>query len=146
MKISSFFLMEIDMLIQYKNWIVEHFPNQQLAYGSCHQATLDMLQAFPELIRVRGHYQCSVWGERSHWWLVDQSGAIVDPTAIQFPSLGLDIYIPWDEGEKEPSGMCMNCGSYCYDYNSFCSVNCESEVMADFTIKNVCAIVESRSV
>jgi len=83
-----------------------------------------MQAAFPELQRIRGFYYCGVWGERTHWWLVTESGVIVDPTAVQFPSQGCGVYHPWTEGEEEPSGKCPNCGGYVYGGGTVCSDVC----------------------
>ncbi len=106
---------------QYADWIA---ANVKETLGRCAEATLAMSAAFPELTRVRGHYQCWVWGERQHWWLVDPNGEIVDPTANQFPSKGGGVYIPWDESQPEPTGVCPNCGDYCYNGQSCCSEAC----------------------
>jgi hypothetical protein len=107
---------------RYKNWIIENVPGD--GYGMCAEATEAMAEAFPELQRVRGHYYCMVWGEREHWWLKTADGSIVDPTAAQFPTKGTGKYVPWTEGEREPTGMCPECGGYCYDGDTFCSENC----------------------
>lgn len=42
-----------------------------------------MVEAFPELKRVRGHYHCP-WLSKAqpHWWCVDPDGNIVDPTVM----------------------------------------------------------------
>ena len=64
-------------------WLAANDP-----YGACRAACDAMLLAFPELRLVRGHYLCPLWGDREHWWLVDPGGAIVDPTAAQFPTRG----------------------------------------------------------
>lgn len=114
---------------RYADWIATHYPTPESAYGQCDAATTAMLAAFPELRRVRGHYYCLVWGERSHWWLVAPDGAIVDPTACQFPSRG-GVYEPWSEGADEPSGKCPNCGGYVYGGGTVCSDLCAREYEA----------------
>lgn len=106
---------------KYKKWIEKNVTNP---YGACDEIAQKMELAFPELKRVRGHYHCDVWGERAHWWLVDQDGGIIDPTAKQFPSGGCSTYKPWEEGENEPTGKCLNCGNYCYNGKSTCSKAC----------------------
>lgn len=121
----------------YNNWIKQNITN---TYGQCAEATLAMQQAFPELTRVRGHYYDCLWGQREHWWLVTKDGQIVDPTKSQFPSKGFGTYTKLPDDTPEPSGICMNCGDYCYyhkdpkAYSSshFCSQRCEALVMADF--------------
>lgn len=97
------------MLMVYQEWI------DQLGdtYGTCHEVTKEMAKEFPELQRVRGHYFCWVWGEREHWWLTN-GDEVIDPTASQFPSKGGGEYEEW-EG-PEPTGMCPNCGEYCYNH------------------------------
>lgn len=112
------------MQVQFDAWIIEHYPNAEAAYGRCDDATREMQRAFPELTRVRGHYYCPVWGERQHWWLVTAEGAIVDPTAAQFPSDGDGVYQPWVEGDEEPSGKCPNCGGLVYSGGTVCSDVC----------------------
>lgn len=108
--------------IRYANWITENVHNN--GYGQCKEITEAMAGAFPELVRVRGHYYCWSWGEREHWWLVDPGGKIIDPTAAQFPSHGAGQYVEWNEGDREPTGMCPNCGDNCYDGDSCCSERC----------------------
>jgi hypothetical protein len=119
----------------YAEWIAAHYPTQEAAYGQCDAATRAMAAAFPELTRVRGHYYCFVWGERTHWWLVAPDGTIVDPTAVQFPSVGRGVYEPWTEGADEPTGKCPNCGGYVYGGGTVCSDECarqyESYLMQD---------------
>jgi hypothetical protein len=109
------------MLVKYSEWITKNITE---AYGKCKEMAEEMAKIFPELTIVRGHYYCMVWGEREHWWLVDEQGHIVDPTAAQFPTKGNGEYVPWDEGAPEPTGMCPNCGEYCYDGNYCCSESC----------------------
>jgi hypothetical protein len=113
------------MKAKYADWITANVKGS--SYGQCKSITLQMADAFPELTRVRGHYYCWIWGERAHWWLVDPDGDIVDPTAKQFPSLGNGEYVPWIEGSPEPTGMCPNCGGYCYDHNTCCCDACTTE-------------------
>lgn len=112
---------------KYTAWISEHYPTYESAYGKCAEATTAMLAVFPELHRVRGHYYCLVWGERSHWWLVTADGGIVDPTAVQFPSRGTGVYEAWNEGSAEPTGKCPNCGGYAYNHAAVCSDACARE-------------------
>jgi hypothetical protein len=106
---------------QYAAWIA---ANVTEAYGRCREVAEAMAAAFPELVRVRGHYYCWAWGERTHWWLIDPEGQIVDPTAEQFPSKGHGVYTPWDESQPEPTGICPNCGEYTFDGSTCCSEAC----------------------
>lgn len=113
---------------QYKAWIDSNVNDG--GYGYCFEATRRMVEDFPELVRVRGHYYCHTWGERGHWWCKTASGEIVDPTAMQFPSKGYGEYIEWDESQQEPTGMCPNCAGLCYDGGTCCSENCHIEYAA----------------
>jgi len=113
---------------KYRDWIAQNVPE---AYGACREITSLMAAAFPELTRVRGHYYCLVWGERAHWWLETQTGGVVDPTAMQFPSKGAGSYVPWREGARgEPTGMCPNCGGQAYNGDTCCSDECGREYVA----------------
>lgn len=89
--------------------------NYSKAYGHCKEVCEKMKELFPELTLVRGHYYDAHWGEREHWWFTSPNGNIVDPTKEQFPTKGKGVYIPWDESQPEPTGMCPNCGEYCYN-------------------------------
>lgn len=117
----------------YAEWITVNV-GQANVFGLCAGYTLRMLDAFPELTRVRGHYYDSAWGERAHWWLVTPDGEIVDPTASQFPSQGSGVYVPWEEGAEEPCGRCINCGDESFRSRggdaSVCSENCGIEAAA----------------
>lgn len=106
---------------EHEAWIA---ANVTETFGKCREVTEQMAAAFPELRRVRGHYYCASWGEREHWWLVDAEGEVVDPTAAQFPTRGAGAYVEWEKDRKEPTGMCPNCGEYCYDGHYFCSERC----------------------
>jgi hypothetical protein len=119
------------MKLEYRAWCAVHVgTTAEDCYGRCAWATLAMQIAFPELIRVRGHYLCTLWGERDHWWLTTPEGEIIDPTAAQFPSKGHGEYLPWHEGDVEPTGMCPNCGESCYDGRTCCSDSCSSAYAA----------------
>lgn len=117
-------------VMRYQEWIAANCPEP---LGKCAEYTKAMLEAFPELRRVRGHYYDMMWGERGHWWLVDPDGNIVDPTAEQFPTKGGGHYEEWNESDTEPTGRCMNCGDLCYSprFNA-CSDECDAELMACF--------------
>ena len=45
--------------------------------GHCEAFAKLMVQDFPELKLVRGHYLDAEWGERCHWWCVAPDGTIV---------------------------------------------------------------------
>jgi len=106
----------------YQQWIDEHVPTDESALARCAEVTLAMVEAFPELLRVRGHYFCQLWNaDREHWWCETADGEIWDPTVRQFPSKGHGIYTPWEEGQPEPTGKCIECGEHCYDGKTFCS-------------------------
>lgn len=117
--------MSNDMKKRYREWINK---NVKEVLGTCAEITDKMNKEFPELRRVRGHYFCTVLGNREHWWLVDECGEIIDPTVGQFPSLGSGVYREWKEGDKEPTGKCINCGEYTFDSEQICSEICLLEV------------------
>jgi hypothetical protein len=111
----------------YDEWIEANVTETK---GKCAEVTEQMVAAFPELTRIRGHYYCPAWGERTHWWCVDQDGNIVDPTKAQFPSEGTGHYEPWDESQEEPTGKCPNCGGFIYGGGQVCSDACGSAYTA----------------
>lgn len=117
------------MIDKYRKWIDENYSTYELSYGECEQATIKMQELFPELKRIRGHYYDTSWGEREHWWLIDENDEIIDPTAKQFPTNGRGVYVPWVEGDPEPTGKCLNCGGYVYNGDYCCSENCENEMI-----------------
>lgn len=132
---------------KYVAWIREHglgcgAPQESVlanAYGKCASVTLAMASAFPELRRARGFYHCDRWGRRQHWWCVAPDGTVVDPTAEQFPSMGLGEYDEVKDGEEDriPVGKCMNCGEelYAHDESTYvCSDYCELAVRRDMGI------------
>ncbi len=96
----------------YREWINKQVPKD--CTGECEEITEEMGGAFPELVKVRGHYHCPVLGKRQHWWLKTKTGQIVDPTKAQFPSGGAFEYEEHVEGSEEPVGKCMQCGEYVY--------------------------------
>ena len=114
--------------MNYLKWIDLNVSED--GYGKCSEITLMMERKFPELHRVRGHYYCLIWGERTHWWLVTQNGDIVDPTKEQFPSKGTGKYVEWPEGDQEPTGKCPNCSGYCFNGQTVCSEKCHIEYSA----------------
>jgi len=125
----------------YQEWIDLYFPTAESAFGKCDVATLAMVAAFPELRRVRGHYECPIWGRRAHWWCVSPKGEIFDPTARQFPSLGLaGEYEEADGGTLVQVGVCMDCGKPIriplaeaeqgWRGEYFCSKECENATLA----------------
>lgn len=122
----------MEQMEQYHKWILENVPNYESAYGKCAEVTTEMLKAFPELKRVRGHYYCVSWGKRAHWWLVAPDGSVVDPTATQFPTKGRGVYIEHDESQPEPErqSLCANCGEYFSGSGTVCSDKCHREYAA----------------
>lgn len=111
---------------KYYSWILKFVTK---AYGRCEQYSKEMQKEFPELILCKGFYYCPYWGRRQHWWLKTETGEIVDPTYMQFPSVGLGKYeeISDDELEdKVPSGVCLECGDPVYRGKTFCSKTCET--------------------
>jgi hypothetical protein len=50
-----------------------------------------MLEAFPEL-ELRGGFVRTRLGQDLHYWLIAPSGAIVDPTELQFGTVAPEDY------------------------------------------------------
>ena len=114
---------------EYQTWTDKYNREHTTTHGQCDKATKEMLEAFPELIRARGHVQPALSAKPcEHWWLKDDTGNIIDPTAKQFGYI-LE-YEEWNEGAEEPTGRCLNCGNYCYHGRSTCSDVCYEEFVA----------------
>jgi len=123
----------VAMKPEYKVWIAQNVKDN--GYGQCDQITQEMQKAFPHLQRARGFYYCFLWGQRTHWWLVDTDDTIVDPTAAQFPSKGKGVYEEISDEEisdRVPVGVCANCGGprYAKDDGTVCSEECGIEYIA----------------
>src|ERR1043165_9316067 len=102
----------------YTQWIATHVTGD--VTGQCKPWCQRMQNVFPELTVTRGHVlpadpsmDLTHPEGYPHWWLVTPTGAIVDPTATQFP--WPFVYEPWTEGAAEPTGKCLECGAYCYN-------------------------------
>jgi hypothetical protein len=120
---------------EYVEWLHSHgYGCGMSVQTKCKEVCEEMLKSFPDLILCRG----LAWVEEPHglpptktphWWLQEQDGTIVDPTAHQYPTK--IIKYEWVDPDKgEPTGKCPNCGSLRYD-EYFCSKDCEIEYMAD---------------
>lgn len=96
------------MKSEYLEWIRRHVPDDPT--GMCKEMTEAMVAAFPELRRVRGHYEPWRGGRFPHWWCLDVDGLVIDPTVIQFVHLGPASYV--EHVGLEPVGKCLNCGDY----------------------------------
>lgn len=86
-------------------------------YGTSHfhcaQFVREMQARFPDLRRVAGFYYApdSDASHGEHWWLEDERGNVIDPTADQFPSQGTGRYVRYDPRlHCVVKGKCMNCG------------------------------------
>jgi hypothetical protein len=118
---------------EYKQWIDDWLLSHS-SIAACSSATWDMMRTFPELRRVRGHYYCTIWGPREHWWLIATDGSVVDPTAEQFPSRGTGEYVELDyfrDTSLDPTGKCPNCGGTCYGGADFCDDDCANDFIND---------------
>lgn len=94
--------------------------------GKCREMSEDLASKDPTLTLVRGHYFCPFWGEQPHWWVKDQNGKIIDPTAMQFPSKGKGAYVEFDG-----TISCSECGKDMKEEDAdisgkyaFCSMPC----------------------
>lgn len=105
--------MRSDYLEASSIWLTYNDPK-----GLCHEASLFMYLAFPELRVIRGHY-----GGRPHWWNLGPDG-IIDLTIGQFPFIS--EYVAYC-GE-EPYGKCHECGELVFIPGShFCCEACEEQ-------------------
>ena len=95
--------------------------------GKCKEACEELVAKDPSLTMVRGHYWCPIWNsDEPHWWCVDPEGNVVDPTKLQFPSVGAGYYTPF-------SGYinCESCGAgvveeeaYIVGNHTYCGYTC----------------------
>ena len=93
--------------------------------GRCKEACEALLKVFPDLILVRGWYECPLSGDQQHWWLETPSGSIIDPTIRQFNSIS---------GTYRKFTGTMSCSECCSEYlvnegnqnhiRGVCSSNC----------------------
>lgn len=127
----------------YLHWI-EHRLSVEDPLAKCVEWCDEMKHVFRELVHVRGQVMLYNGLERDHMWLEEPvrstpSGlkiyTIVDPTASQFKGeyyggVGIFLYLPRNEDAPEPTGTCPNCGGWCYEGRTLCSVQCEQEYVA----------------
>jgi hypothetical protein len=73
--------------------------------GRCKELAEAEIAKDPTLTLVRGHYECPIWGLQQHWWTIRPDGTVFDPSARQFPSGGMGLYLPFDG-----TLSCANCG------------------------------------
>lgn len=123
-------------LTRYADWIASHVLDDPT--GQCLFWCEIMQDVFPELMLARGHAQppVPIPGRPqgyAHWWLVAENGAIVDPTAGQYP--WALTYVPYDASASEPTGRCHECGGYAYDYAALCSAACARAYVAQMTAR-----------
>ena len=123
-------------MCKYSNWIIEYNRRVGNVYGKCEQATLEMQQTFPKLIRKRGHVEVPFQTKNpEHWWLETTDGIIVDPTELQFSCV--IRYIELDESLPEPIGKCINCGEYVFPgaiNDHACSIECNDAIIKSFDV------------
>lgn len=122
---------------EYELWI-ECWLSENKPHGRCKEASEQMNKQFPELIIVPG-FVYTDWGRREHFWLKDQSGEIVDPTASQFNIIF--EYEEWKPGTPVRVGRCKDCGEdilFCPQSldespdidQDFCSESCRNATLA----------------
>lgn len=86
----------------------------ELFRGKCREMSEELVYKDPTLTLTRGWYHCPMWGKQPHWWVTDANGAIIDPTARQFPSKGHGEYEEYD-GYIE----CEQCGKRVHEDIAF---------------------------
>lgn len=119
--------------LAYESWIDVNYPTSHSARLQCAEATEAMVGVFSELKRVRGLASVEEPYElpptrTNHWWCVTPEGAIIDPTAHQYPTRILS-YSEADESKGPPTGKCPNCGGLCYGGCYLCSPKCDKEYL-----------------
>lgn len=129
---------------RYASWISAYEAKcNNFVRGKCKEATDAMVAEFPELRQACGFVYVA-WGRDEHFWCVvkdadengmayESAGAIIDPTAAQFPGRAiqyeeLNLDDPNDR-RRVPTGVCMDCGDPVYG-TRFCSSECERATLA----------------
>jgi hypothetical protein len=118
---------------RYTSWIEDYLVrHNNFVRGKCDEATVEMVEAFPELRRACGFVFCS-WGEDTHWWCVAPDGSVIDPTKAQFNGLvfSYEEIDPKKPHRPLPTGPCGTCRNYVYDGTMFCSTSCAREFAHD---------------
>jgi hypothetical protein len=95
--------------------------------GKCKEMSEALCATDSTLRLVRGYYHCPIWGPQPHWWVVNASGEILDPSAAQFPTKGLGA----DYEEFDGMISCEYCGrsvleedAYMVEHHAYCSNSC----------------------
>ena len=110
-------------------------------YGSsqamCGVFTRAFQERFPSLRRIAGYYFCTAsgWSYGEHWWLLDNAGQVIDPTADQFPCQGHGRYEPYSPFKhKVLKGKCPCCGRGLYSREGGypCSLPCDQELAQEY--------------
>jgi hypothetical protein len=119
---------------RYTDWIKTHYPTVESAVAKCAEATLEMARCFPELRRVSGLLCHGDYKEDlDHWWLVTETGEIVDPTQHQYNQMFILGYYEVTKDSpihNTPRSKCPNCGDSFYGGGYLCSTRCEREYSA----------------
>lgn len=118
------------MDVKYKNWILEHYPDDGAALGQCKGATKAMAGAYPELkvvwgeVTVQGPFGSVHPGQQHSWCKLGDE--IIDPTAHQYHKILKYEEFPADHPAfSNPYKKCMDCGRMFYGHRTFCSGACE---------------------
>lgn len=117
---------------KYKNYLnLINSSNHKYICSPCGEV-FEMFRAFTELYIVKGSIiakpksQDEYW-EYLHWWLTDLDNNIIDPCVEQF--FEIDKYIPKDKYNNLPTGKCYDCGSFIFNNENFCNIECEKSTM-----------------
>lgn len=118
---------------KYNMYIIRQGWNEfENVWGLCVEHTKQMQETFSELKIVKG----CVWSNNNidnfglkpkkyeHCWLETEDGLIIDPTRTQYHLIEPIEYQHFEEDDL-PTGKCSNCGDFCFDGESMCSINCE---------------------
>lgn len=122
---------------QHESVRLELLSRYGTSHYHCAQFTRVMAERFPDLQRVAGFYFApdSEASHGEHWWLEAKDGAIVDPTADQFPSQGRGRYVRYDPKQHTVvKGSCMCCGMPLVSRMGHypCSESCDRELAQEY--------------
>lgn len=119
---------------EYTAWIESYTAAQPERYvrGKCREATVAMIETYPELRQAAGFVYCT-WGREEHFWCMTADGEVIDPTKSQYHHVfryeEIDLSDP-EQVKKIPTGRCMDCGDDTYEDKTFCDERCEAATRA----------------
>lgn len=121
---------------QHEAYRQELLARYQSSRGMCGTFTRCFVERFPGLKAVAGYYHSSTGLNRGdHWWLVNEKGETIDPTADQFLDCGAGTLVPYNPHKHlTAKGTCMCCGFSIFmsDKRAACSPECDEELAREY--------------